>query len=78
MLAAVSKLFELGFKVDWEMFYKGFETEPIPYPRYQFDDVKSDIFASNLQLISPTGNHPAQAIKALYDSDKTYHICFLL
>ncbi len=50
MLAAVSNLFELGFKVDWEMFYKGFETEPIPYPRYQFDDVKSDIFASNLQL----------------------------
>ncbi|KAK2892350.1 hypothetical protein Q8A67_012338 [Cirrhinus molitorella] len=58
MLAAVSKLFELGVKVDWEMFYKGFETEPILFPRYQFDDVKSDIFASNLQLISPTGNHP--------------------
>ncbi len=61
MLAAVSKLFEHGFKVDWEMFYEGFETEPIPYPRYQFDDVKSDIFASNLQLISPTGNHPVVA-----------------
>ncbi|XP_016107402.1 probable polyketide synthase 16 [Sinocyclocheilus grahami] len=58
MLAAVSKLFELGVKVDWEMFYKGFETEPIPYPLYHFDDVKSDIFALNLQLISPTGNHP--------------------
>ncbi|XP_073695047.1 uncharacterized protein fasn2 [Garra rufa] len=57
MLAAVSKLFELGVKVDWEMFYKGFETEPIPYPRYQFDDVKSDIFASNLQSISTTGKH---------------------
>ncbi|CAM4652126.1 unnamed protein product [Leuciscus chuanchicus] len=58
MLAVVSKLFELGVKVDWEMFYKGFETEPIPYPRYQFDDVKRDVFTSNSQLISPTGNHP--------------------
>ncbi|XP_067309352.1 mycocerosic acid synthase-like polyketide synthase [Pseudorasbora parva] len=58
MLAAVSKLFELGVKVDWEMFYKGFETEPIPYPRYQFDDVKRDVFASHFQLIGPTGNHP--------------------
>ncbi|XP_051747345.1 uncharacterized protein LOC127511049 [Ctenopharyngodon idella] len=58
MLSVVSKLFELGFKVDWEMFYKGFEAEPIPYPRYQFDDVKRDVFASHLQLIGPTGNHP--------------------
>ncbi|KAK7142954.1 hypothetical protein R3I94_012338 [Phoxinus phoxinus] len=57
MLAVVSKLFELGVKVDWEVFYKGFETEPVPYPRYQFD-VKKDVFASHLQLISPTGNHP--------------------
>ncbi|KAF4115366.1 hypothetical protein G5714_002855 [Onychostoma macrolepis] len=47
MLAVVCKLFELGVKVDWEMFYKGFESEPIPYPRYQFDDVKRDVFVSN-------------------------------
>ncbi|XDV14301.1 hypothetical protein PO909_002471 [Leuciscus waleckii] len=58
MLDVVSKLFELGVKVDWEMFYKGFEAEPVPYPRYQFDDVKRDVFTSRLQLISPTGNHP--------------------
>ncbi|KAG1927984.1 hybrid PKS-NRPS synthetase pytA-like [Pimephales promelas] len=58
MLALVSELFELGVKVDWEMFYKGFEPEPVPYPRYQFDDVKTDVFTSRLQLFSPTGNHP--------------------
>ncbi|XP_067247250.1 phthioceranic/hydroxyphthioceranic acid synthase-like [Chanodichthys erythropterus] len=58
MLTVVSKLFELGIKVDWEIFYKGFETEPIPYPQYQFDDVKRDVFNSRLQSISPTGNHP--------------------
>uniref|UniRef100_A0A8C2DIH2 Si:dkey-61p9.11 n=1 Tax=Cyprinus carpio TaxID=7962 RepID=A0A8C2DIH2_CYPCA len=58
MLAVVSKLFEIGVKVDWEMFYKGFETEPIPYPRYQFDGVKKDVVALPLQSISPTGNHP--------------------
>ncbi|XP_026121566.1 uncharacterized protein LOC113102247 [Carassius auratus] len=58
ILAIVSKLFELGFKVDWEVFYKGYETKPIPYPRYQFDDVKRDVFASRLQMIGPTCNHP--------------------
>ncbi|XP_026053721.1 probable polyketide synthase 16 [Carassius auratus] len=58
MLAVVPKLFETGVRVDWEMFYKGFETEPIPYPRYQFDSVKIDVFALPLQSISPTGNHP--------------------
>ncbi|KTG40113.1 hypothetical protein cypCar_00022835 [Cyprinus carpio] len=58
MLAVVSKLFEFGLRVDWEMLYKGFETERIPYPRYQFDDVKSDVFASHLQSNGPTSNHP--------------------
>ncbi|XP_067227589.1 mycocerosic acid synthase-like polyketide synthase [Chanodichthys erythropterus] len=58
MLSVVSKLFEHGIKVDWEIFYKGFETEPIPYPQYKFDDVKTDVFNSRLQSISPTGNHP--------------------
>ncbi|KAK9977281.1 hypothetical protein ABG768_019102 [Culter alburnus] len=58
MLAAVSKLFELGVKVEWDIFYKGFEAEPIPYPQYQFDDVKRDVFTSHLQSIGPTGYHP--------------------
>ncbi|XP_073667598.1 phthioceranic/hydroxyphthioceranic acid synthase-like [Paramisgurnus dabryanus] len=57
-LATISKLFEHGVNVDWEMFYKGFETEPIPYPRYQFDNVKKDVFSSELQLVGPTSNHP--------------------
>ncbi|KAI2650875.1 Highly reducing polyketide synthase easB [Labeo rohita] len=58
ILAVVSKVFECGVRVDWEMFYKGFETKPIPYPRYQFDDVKTDIFALPLQSTGSTGNHP--------------------
>nr|XP_055066754.1 probable polyketide synthase 16 [Misgurnus anguillicaudatus] len=58
VLATVSKLFEHGVKVDWEMFYKGFETEPIPYPRYQFDNVKKDVFSSDFQLVGSTSNHP--------------------
>lgn len=56
-LATISKLFEHGVNVDWEMFYKGSETEPIPYPRYQFDNVKK-VIAPNLQLAGPTSNHP--------------------
>ncbi|XP_056097645.1 uncharacterized protein fasn2 isoform X2 [Rhinichthys klamathensis goyatoka] len=60
MLAAISRLFELGVKVDWETLYKGFEIEPICYPRYQFDNVRCerDVLASHFQSIVPTGNHP--------------------
>ncbi|ROL47363.1 Highly reducing polyketide synthase sdnO [Anabarilius grahami] len=74
MLVAVSKLFELGIKVDWEIFYKGFETEPIPYPQYQFDDVKRDVFALNSQLITPTGNHP---VVTQMDTDSSMFSCDL-
>ncbi|XP_051573912.1 uncharacterized protein LOC127452493 [Myxocyprinus asiaticus] len=58
MLANVSKLFELGVSVDWEMFYKGFETEPIPFPRYHFDSVRRDVFPSTLLLVGAIRNHP--------------------
>ncbi|ROL45249.1 Highly reducing polyketide synthase easB [Anabarilius grahami] len=74
MLAAVSKLFELGVKVDWKMFFKGFEAEPIPYPRYQFDDVKKDVFTSRLQSIGPTGNHP---VVTQMGTDSTVFSCDL-
>ncbi|XP_048049011.1 highly reducing polyketide synthase frbB-like [Megalobrama amblycephala] len=74
MLAAVSKLFELGVKVDWKMFYKGFEAKPIPYPRYQFDDVKRDVFTSRLQSIGPTGNHP---VVTQMGTDSTVFSCDL-
>ncbi|XP_051742931.1 probable polyketide synthase 16 [Ctenopharyngodon idella] len=74
MLAAVSKLFELGVKVDWKMFYKGFEEEPIPYPRYQFDDVKRDVFTSRLQSIGSTGNHP---VVTQMGTDSTVFSCDL-
>ncbi|KAL7887303.1 hypothetical protein AOLI_G00050240 [Acnodon oligacanthus] len=43
MLTVVSKLFEMGVNVDWDHFYKGCEMEPIPFPRYQFDNVRRDI-----------------------------------
>lgn len=58
MLAVVSKLFELGANINWDLFYKGWEAEPIPFPRYQFDDVKREVFASDLQLTGTTRNHP--------------------
>ncbi|XP_056618745.1 mycocerosic acid synthase-like [Triplophysa dalaica] len=75
MLAIVSKLFELGVQVDWGMFYKGCETEPIPHPRYQFDNVKKDVFSSDLQLAGPTSNHP---VVTQMSSDSSVFSCDLL
>ncbi|KAM9552418.1 phthioceranic/hydroxyphthioceranic acid synthase-like isoform 1-T1 [Salvelinus alpinus] len=43
MLNTVSKLFELGVQVDWDQFYRGCETSPTPFPRYQFDCVKNNV-----------------------------------
>ncbi|RXM90663.1 Conidial yellow pigment biosynthesis polyketide synthase [Acipenser ruthenus] len=40
LLTVVSKVFKLGSEVDWEEFYKGYETLRIPCPRYQFDSIK--------------------------------------
>ncbi|KAI7807088.1 hypothetical protein IRJ41_020563 [Triplophysa rosa] len=74
VLAIVSKLFELGVNVDWDMFYKDLKTEPIPYPRYQFDNVKKDVFFSNVQMASSTSNHP---VITPLSSDRSVFSCDL-
>ncbi|KAK6492257.1 phthiocerol/phenolphthiocerol synthesis polyketide synthase type I PpsD-like [Huso huso] len=43
LLTVVSKAFEFGLEVDWEQFYKGYETLPTPSPRYQFDGIKKEV-----------------------------------
>ncbi|KAI4871229.1 hypothetical protein NFI96_019757, partial [Prochilodus magdalenae] len=57
MLTAVSKLFEMGVNVDWDQFYKGCEMEAIPFPRYQFDNVRRDVFAEVTSSDTSSG-HP--------------------
>ncbi|XP_033855437.3 phenolphthiocerol/phthiocerol polyketide synthase subunit C-like [Acipenser ruthenus] len=44
LLTVVSKLFEVGLEVDWEQFYKAYETLPTPCPRYQFDGIKKEVY----------------------------------
>ncbi|KAM3860358.1 uncharacterized protein fasn2 [Diretmus argenteus] len=58
MLTTVSKLFELGVRVDWNQFYRGYETTPLPFPRYQFDCSQRDVIIGAAQK-STAGNHPA-------------------
>ncbi|KAK1172043.1 phthiocerol/phenolphthiocerol synthesis polyketide synthase type I PpsD-like [Acipenser oxyrinchus oxyrinchus] len=43
LLTVVSKAFEFGLKVNWEQFYKAYETLPTPCPRYQFDSIKNEM-----------------------------------
>ncbi|XP_015260276.1 PREDICTED: erythronolide synthase, modules 1 and 2-like [Cyprinodon variegatus] len=43
VILAVSKLFELGIQVDWNIFYKGYETTPLFFPRYQFECSDRDV-----------------------------------
>uniref|UniRef100_A0A3P8XWD6 Carrier domain-containing protein n=1 Tax=Esox lucius TaxID=8010 RepID=A0A3P8XWD6_ESOLU len=43
MLNTVSKLFELGVQINWDEFYRGRETPPMPFPVYQFDCSKKDV-----------------------------------
>ncbi|CAJ1082651.1 probable polyketide synthase 16 [Xyrichtys novacula] len=42
ILSTVAKLFELGINVDWCRLYRGFETLPVAFPVYQFDNTKKE------------------------------------
>uniref|UniRef100_A0A665X7T0 Mycolipanoate synthase-like n=1 Tax=Echeneis naucrates TaxID=173247 RepID=A0A665X7T0_ECHNA len=55
--SVVSKLFELGFQVDWNAFYKGYETTPLPFPKYKFDCSDRDVIIRAAQK-NTASNHP--------------------
>ncbi|XP_027129772.1 uncharacterized protein LOC104937073 [Larimichthys crocea] len=57
MISVVSKLFELGVYVDWSTFYRGYETMPLPIPKYQFDSSDRDVIIGAAQK-SKGSNHP--------------------
>ncbi|XP_042327023.1 mycocerosic acid synthase-like polyketide synthase [Sceloporus undulatus] len=40
LLNMAKDLFELGFNVDWQHFYEGYQSVPAAYPRYQFEHKK--------------------------------------
>ncbi|KAM9839726.1 phenolphthiocerol synthesis polyketide synthase type I Pks15/1-like [Aulostomus maculatus] len=55
--SVVSKLFELGVQVDWNTFYTGYERQPLPFPKYQFDCSDRDVIIGAAQKNSGR-NHP--------------------
>ncbi|KAM9712644.1 phthioceranic/hydroxyphthioceranic acid synthase-like [Menidia menidia] len=57
VMTVVSKMFELGIQVDWNTFYKGFETTPLPFPRYHFDCTDRDVIIGAAQN-KKTSSHP--------------------
>ncbi|XP_037613274.1 highly reducing polyketide synthase cm3B-like [Sebastes umbrosus] len=57
LMSVVSKLFELGVHVNWNTFYRGYETMPLPIPKYQFDCSDRDVIIGAAQK-NTTSNHP--------------------
>ncbi|KAG8009589.1 Lovastatin nonaketide synthase mokA [Nibea albiflora] len=57
MMSVVSKLFELGVYVDWSTFYRGYETMPLPIPKYHFDSSERDVIIGAAQK-NTGSNHP--------------------
>ncbi|KAA8580583.1 hypothetical protein FQN60_013541 [Etheostoma spectabile] len=57
VMSVVSKLFELGVHVNWNTFYRGFETMPLPIPKYQFDCSDRDVIIGAAQK-NTVSNHP--------------------
>ncbi|XP_061877006.1 phenolphthiocerol/phthiocerol polyketide synthase subunit C-like isoform X1 [Entelurus aequoreus] len=57
LLSVVSKLFELGVQVDWNTFYAGYETVPLPFPKYQFDCSDRDVIIKGAQK-NTMSTHP--------------------
>ncbi|KAJ4925712.1 hypothetical protein JOQ06_018432 [Pogonophryne albipinna] len=57
LLSVVSNLFELGVQVNWDTFYRGYETMPLPIPKYQFDCSDRDVIIGAAQK-NTVSNHP--------------------
>ncbi|XP_056220382.1 uncharacterized protein LOC130161254 isoform X2 [Seriola aureovittata] len=57
MTSVVSKLFELGVQVDWNTFYRGYKTMPLPFPKYKFDCSDRDVIIGAAQK-NTASNHP--------------------
>ncbi|XP_070709060.1 phthioceranic/hydroxyphthioceranic acid synthase [Pempheris klunzingeri] len=57
IMSVVSKLFELGVHVNWNTFYRGYETMPLPILKYQFDCSDRDVIIGAAQTNSRS-NHP--------------------
>ncbi|XP_068438440.1 phenolphthiocerol synthesis polyketide synthase type I Pks15/1 [Clinocottus analis] len=55
--SVVPKLFELGVHLNWNTFYKGYETVPLSIPKYQFDCSDRDVIIGAAQKNTPS-NHP--------------------
>ncbi|XP_047468168.1 highly reducing polyketide synthase cm3B-like [Mugil cephalus] len=57
VMCVISKLFELGVQIDWNTFYRGYETIPLPLPKYQFDCSDKDVIIGAAQK-NGASNHP--------------------
>ncbi|XP_068160649.1 phthioceranic/hydroxyphthioceranic acid synthase [Antennarius striatus] len=57
IMSVVSKLFELRVNVNWNTFYKGHESVPLPIPKYQFDCSDRDVIIGAAQN-NKGGSHP--------------------
>nr|XP_016849763.1 PREDICTED: mycocerosic acid synthase isoform X1 [Anolis carolinensis]XP_016849764.1 PREDICTED: mycocerosic acid synthase isoform X1 [Anolis carolinensis]XP_016849765.1 PREDICTED: mycocerosic acid synthase isoform X1 [Anolis carolinensis] len=53
LLNMAKDLFELGFNVDWQHFYEGYQSIPAAYPRYQFEHKR---LTSHHNISRPTSN----------------------
>lgn len=80
-VSIVSKLFEMGIQVDWDTFYAGYETVPLPFPKYQFDCSDRDVIIGGAQE-NATSNHPVLCKKGsesnVFSCDLTSDSCFYL
>ncbi|XP_062377413.1 phenolphthiocerol/phthiocerol polyketide synthase subunit C-like [Sardina pilchardus] len=68
MLLTVGNLFERGFDVDWNTFYRGCETQPTNLPRYHFDVIKKPI-TLEANTSGSASNHPVLTKTSKYGAE---------
>ncbi|XP_014876513.1 phthiocerol synthesis polyketide synthase type I PpsD-like isoform X2 [Poecilia latipinna] len=81
VISVVSKLFELGIQVDWTAFYKGYETTPLFFPKYQFDCSDRDVIIGAAQnskasfhpVLCQTGSE-SNIFSCALTSDSTFYL----
>ncbi|XP_010121828.1 PREDICTED: probable polyketide synthase 1, partial [Chlamydotis macqueenii] len=77
LFTLVGNLFELGYNPNWQHFYNGYQSVPVPIPRYQFDRKKLMACLDIHQQANQRGISSSHPLICGMNSDNMEFACLL-
>ncbi|NXE13235.1 DEP5 synthase, partial [Lophotis ruficrista] len=77
LFTLVGNLFELGYNPNWQHFYNGYQSVPVPIPRYQFDRKKLMACLDIHQQANQRGISSSHPLIYGINSDNMEFVCLL-